>query len=216
MSEQRRAADRRVSGSDRGEEGLCLVIGHRIERESDGRLRARAFEQRVQKRLGCDLFSAKAGDGQNRWRLRRPEQLLEQHGAVGVGPMQVVDAHNQRLPGRQAGQQLAQRCKARRRSMNGSAFSRSSPVCRCDRLHLQHDREKPRQRRHVGWKQRFGLRSRQAAQMVTETVDHAIERLVRHRFVLVAAAPQHDDIFAADHVLEKALDQGALADAGGP
>ena len=56
-----------------------------------------AFEQRLQKRLGRDFFRAKACDRQDRWRLRRPQQLLEQHRAVGIRPVQIVDVEDERL-----------------------------------------------------------------------------------------------------------------------
>src|SRR4029450_6268939 len=58
------------------------------------------------------------------------------------------------------------------------------------------------------------LRSWQAAQMLTEAVHDAVDRLIGHRFVLVATSAKHDDVVALQHAIEEASDESALANAG--
>ncbi len=61
------------SSSAHAEERSCLIVSHRLEWEADAGLRAGALEQRLQERLGRDLFGAKACDRQDRgacgWRI---------------------------------------------------------------------------------------------------------------------------------------------------
>src|SRR4029453_2691285 len=52
--------------------------------------------------------------------------------------------------------------------------------------------------------------------MSAQAVDHTIKRFVRHRFKFVAAAPQNDDWFTTDHIIQKVLDEKALSDARRP
>ena len=50
---------------------------------------------------------------------------------------------------------------------------------------------------------------------MAQAVDDTVERLVRHRFVLVAAAGKNQDVVAPVQLAEKPADQRALADSGG-
>ena len=66
------------------------------------------LEQRLEKRLRGRFLAAEAQQREHGGRARRPKQLLEQHHTVGVGPLQVVDAHHERPAIRQPAEQLAQ------------------------------------------------------------------------------------------------------------
>ena len=70
---------------------------------------ARPVEQRLEKRLRGRLLAAEAQHREHGRRARRPQQLLEQDHAIGVGPLQIVDPHDERSASRQPAQQLSQR-----------------------------------------------------------------------------------------------------------
>ena len=53
-----------------------------------------------------------------------------------------------------------------------------------------------------------------AREVAAERVDHAVERLERHRLALVAAAREHDRAALRSSAVEEALDQRGLAHAG--
>ena len=49
------------------------------------------FEQPPEERLRLDFLGAEADERQHRRRVRRPQQLVEQRRAVGIGPVKIVD-----------------------------------------------------------------------------------------------------------------------------
>ena len=100
------------------------------------------------------FFAAEAQHREHGRRARRPKQLLEQDGAVRVGPLQVVDADDQRPAIRQPAQQLAQRleCPAPK-TERIDAPGLLIPARVRDGVHLQQHREHSRQRRHIGRQQ---------------------------------------------------------------
>ena len=77
----------------------------------------------------------------------------------------------------------------------------------------QHHREQSRQRDDVVRQHALGRRLRQRHHVAGQAVDDAVERLVRHGLVLVAAPGEHDDVVACRQAAEKGPHQRALADA---
>ena len=192
-----------------------FVLRHRLERNRRPPVAPGPLEQRLEKRLGGRFLAAEAQQREHGRRARRPKQLLEQHGAVRVGPLQVVDPDDQRLGDPRAG--AAARAAPRMPGAGGQADRRSRAPDRRrasgDSVHLQQHREHSRQRRHVGRQQLFDLLTWNRREIAAQVVDDAVERLVRHRLVLVAAAGEHDDVVARAELAEKAPHQRALADA---
>ena len=104
-----------------------------------------------------DLFIAEADDDERRRCMWRPDQLSKQHGAVGIGPMKVVDAENERLPICQAAQQLAQRHEGALPQFDRIHELQLDAFRRLDGIRVQHHRKQLQQRRDVDRYQRFGL-----------------------------------------------------------
>ena len=167
-----------MSAHTRGALASSSVNG---SREGDGRLRACALEQRLQERLGRDFFGAKAGDRQDGRcacggatapraapRCRRPpseDRRCRRRAAAGP-------------PCGSAAHAAPQTLAAAGRRIGVLLFAGAHGRCRFD---LQHD----------GKSRDSAARSAEAAdwpaivagaQMLTEAVDDAVERLVRHRF----------------------------------
>ena len=129
------------------------------------------------------LLAAEAQQRQHGGRARRPQQLLEQHGAVRVGPLQVVDPDDQRPASSPAG--AAARAAPRMPAAADRADRRSRAPDRRRALaiasHLQQHREHPRQRRHIGRQQPLDLLAWKRREIAAQVVDDAVERLVTAR-----------------------------------
>ena len=191
-----------------------FVLRHRLERDRRPPVLARPVEQGLEKRLGGRFLAAEAQHREHGRRARRPKQLLEQDGTIRVGPLQVVDPDDKRPASRQPAQQLAQRLecpppKIERIDAPGLLI----PAGVRDGVHLQQHGEHLRQRRHIGRHQPLDMLAWNRREIAAQVIDDPIERLVRHRLVLVASAGEHDDIVARAELTEKALYQRALADA---
>ena len=90
------------------------------------------------KGLGRDLFRAQTGQHQERRWVRRAQQGFEQAHAVRVGPVQVVDVQDERVPLCYPRQKIAQ-CRERQMALRRwlrilQLVARGS----CHRLYLQH------------------------------------------------------------------------------
>ena len=93
------------------------------------------------------VFAATTDEEEDSGRIGRTQQFLEQGGAVGVAPLQVVNGHDQWLPSRDQAEQVAQGAKAplaqhvrfRKRLV-------LAPRRRDDRVNLAQDRKQPQQR----------------------------------------------------------------------
>src|SRR5262249_35845750 len=59
--------------------------------------------------LGFVLLDPDGGDEEERWRFRGPKNVTEEREAVGVGPLQVVDAEDERRAITHASEQLPER-----------------------------------------------------------------------------------------------------------
>ena len=60
--------------------------------------------------------------------------------------------------------------------------------------------------------ERLRLPERQALQVLTQSIDDAVECLVGHRLLLVAPARQDNGLVATDQLVQEVPDQGGLAD----
>jgi hypothetical protein len=90
------------SARDSRESSCRQLVGqlfgfHRLDRNRLAPIGSGAAEQRLQKRMRRDLLAAKTEQRENRRRGGRPEQLVEQHRAVRVRPVQVVDVEHHRI-----------------------------------------------------------------------------------------------------------------------
>ena len=190
-----------------------FVLGHRLERHRQPLVAACPIEQGAQERLRGRFLTPEAQQREHGGRARRPQQLVEQHRTVGVGPLQVVDAHDERLAIRETREQVAQRLERtppQTRQIAAVRFLIPPPVGHGS--HLQQHWEHARQRRHVGGHQRLDILARHRREMAAQIVDDPVERLVWHRLVFVAPAGEHDHAGLRTDLAEKAPDQRALAD----
>jgi hypothetical protein len=173
----------------------------------------------LQRRPRARPVAAVGRQHQQRRRVRRGQQLVEQAHAVDVGPVQVVDRQDHRSAQRQRVQQPLERGErppprlvldARR--VDGRRQPRRVHPRRL--LHqgdaLEH-REQPRQLAGVRAEQRRHLLGRLRQQVIGERVDQAVERLERHRLVLVAAAREDHRVAAVGQVGEEPLPERRLA-----
>ncbi len=141
-------------------------------------------------------------------------KLLQQHQAVRVGPVQVVDVPDQAPALGQAREQLAQRAEHARAAIVRIGHVRDLGRQR-DRLHPPQDREQSRQQRGAQGHQLRHLHWWELAEVAGERVGDAVERLVRHDLALVAAPGQHHRVGRArGQLLEEPLDELALAHPG--
>ena len=99
-----------------------FLLRHRLERHRRPRVAARPVEQSLEKRLGGGFLAAEAQHREHGGRARRPKQLLEQDGAIGVGPLQVVDPDDERLAIREPASSSRSASNARRRRPSGSTL----------------------------------------------------------------------------------------------
>ena len=81
-----------------------------------------------------------------------------------------------------------------------------------DRLHLKQDGEHSSQRGHISRQQILDPGRGARGEIPAQIVDHPVERLVGHRFALVAAAGQHDRI--ALQLPDELAHERALPDSG--
>jgi hypothetical protein len=176
-SEPLRRVDRRLRRNQRSDERLGFRVLHVPERQGHATVGPASVEQRLKKRLRRRLLAAKAEQRQQRWRRRRPQQFFEQHDAVRIGPMQIVDREDQRMTRRDGGQQFAQR--GERPAPQDERVGDLVLLRRAGRdgPDLQDDREQPRQREDVAGQQPLGFRSGQGGEIAAQTVDDFIERL---------------------------------------
>src|SRR6185295_3202413 len=128
-------------------------------------LAASFVEQGLEKRFHPHVFTAKTRE-QKQWRrIGWTQQVLEQRGAVGVGPLQVIDVEHERLTIADAPQQLAQgrkRLASQGKGIRNFLFALRSVK---DRVDLQHHRKQARQRQNFTRHQAFSLRLRQRHQV---------------------------------------------------
>ena len=140
--------ERRAGRKQCADQRLRLVFRQRIERDRRPDVAARALEQRPQERLGRGFFAPEGQQREHGRRARRPKQFLEQHDAVGVGPLQVVDADDERpASSRRAPSSSRNASNARRRRANGSAIPPAGSPQGGNGVHLQEHGEDARQRR---------------------------------------------------------------------
>ena len=205
----------RLGRNQRPDQLVGFLVLHRPERKRLAPLGSAAFEQRLEERLRGGFLAAETQQREQRRRPGRREQFLEQDRAVRIGPVQVVDVEDDRMTNGNRRQQFTER-----RERAAAQHERIGDLVRLrwaggNRLHLQHHREQPRERQHVARHQRLGLRSRQRAEIVAQTVDDAVEGLVRDRLPLIAPAAQNHEVVGRRQLVEKAPDQRALADSRG-
>jgi hypothetical protein len=206
-----------------------FVVVHWFQRECRPRAAARAtrvvrrwvgdraIEQGPQEGLGRHLLAPEAEERQHGRRRRRAEQLLEQHGAVGIGPLQIVDPDHEQTAVGQLAQQRTKRverlmAEAQRIAGLGLFLPRDGGDGRDLKQHGKHAREPS----DIGRKYARDFIGRHRREVTAAIVDHAVKGLVRDRFVLVAAAGEHDRLTVAGERREEMADQCALADADGP
>ncbi len=195
-----------------------FVLRHRLERDRRPDVAARPIEQGPEKRLGGRFLAAEGQHREHGGRARRPKQLLEQDGAVRVGPLQVVDPDDERRRCRQPAQQLAQRRE------------RPPPETQGDRRSRAPDREQASATASTcnstgntrvsagtsGGISRSTSLAWNRPEVAAQVVDDPVERLVRHGLVLVAAAGEHDDIVARADWLRKRRTSALLPMPDGP
>ncbi len=173
-------------------------------------------QQRLQKRLGRDFFRAQAGHHQERWRVGRPQQVLEQEHAVRVRPVQVVDVAARAAgasPFGSAARATPRMPAALRRAAPGSPVSPRAARATASTCSITG--KAATGRRPPTARASPPASDGSARRYVTQAVDDPVERLVRNRLVLVAAAAKHHRIVAVRQLVEELLDQRGLADAGG-
>ncbi len=171
--------------------------------------------QRPQAGAGVAVLTAVAAQQQQRRRVGRGQQVGQQGGTVRITPLQVVNVQDERLHGGEAAEQVAQGGEgpaaqlvrvghAGRLTVRGVGDCRDAP---------QH-REQSHQRRRVERQQVGGLVPAQPRQMAAQRVDEAVQRLVRHRLLLVAAPRQHQRRAGVRQPVEEVLHEKGLAGAG--
>ena len=114
----------------------------------------------------------------------------EERQAVGVGPLQVVDREDERAAARAAAKSSRTAPNAQRRRSCGSSPLR--PRLLRDERRAPERGEELRERLHAGRQEREQLVVLEPRELAAERVDHLVERLVRDRFPLVAAAAQDE------------------------
>jgi hypothetical protein len=171
-----------------------------------------------ERRAGRRLVRAERERAQQPPRRGRCKQRQQHRGAVGVGPLEVVDGQHERMLGGERREQLAQRLDRppthlEQRDARGA--SRVVSQARGDRRHAREHREDPRELAYPGRhraEEGLGSPRRQAH---GKLVEHSIERLVGDRLALVAAPPQRQRPVPGTGLVEQARQQGRLAHPGG-
>lgn len=117
------------------------------------------------------------------------EQVRHEHGGVLIGPLQVIDVHNQRSSIANAPEQLTEGGEGALLKLLriGDVLLR----CSGDGIDTIKHRKQPREREHLAWHEVAGLLTRDLAQVAAQLIDDGIKRLVRHGLALVAATRQH-------------------------
>ena len=152
----------------------------------------RAGEQLGQERRVPDVLGTEAQEEEHAARRRRLQQVVQDVGAVAVGPLEIVDQHHERGPLPDDGQQLAQ---GRERPAPELALIRQLEVhhrAPLDRLHPPQNGEDAAQRWRVAWQFLLDDVGGQGPQQPAEHVDNTVERLVGHRLTDEAAPVEHD------------------------
>ena len=197
-----------------------LGVG-RFERADDqftplARERHVLAQQGRQARAVGDVLGPVRSHQQHGGRVRLAEDVQQQAGAVRVAPLQVVDDQHQRLRRGQRAEQLRQGHRRARpqflRAEDGPALTGA----RMDPVDPLEHREHLRQQRHVVGQQPVDHVRRQLAQVAAERVDQAVERLVAHRLLLVAAPRQHQRLRSRVQGVDEVVDDRALAHARRP
>jgi hypothetical protein len=198
-SEQRRGELRRLCGSERFEPQL--VDRHVGEQRREPR----------EERARGPLLVAKPCQPEHRRRIRSAHELGEQRRAVGIAPLQIVDAHDHR---RSRGEPLEQRAQRRDPADPHVGRIAARVAQRRDARDLQQHRKQRRQRHGVARQQRGRFVRRHPAEPPRQLVDDRVERLVRDGLELEAASGEHHRVGPPPpHVVEETPQERGLADA---
>ena len=130
--------------------------------------------------------------------LGGPSSSSSSTDAVRVGPLKIVDPDRRAIVGSRAGGAARQAPRTPDAGRAGDRRCSDSAVAAGagHRVHLEQHGEHARQRRHIGRQQAFDVLERNRPEIAAQIVDDAIERLVGHRLVFVAAAGEHHDVVA--------------------
>ncbi len=139
------------------------------------------------------------------------DELGEEHRAVGVAPVDVVDEHDQRADRREPGEHAVQRVEAAAADLLRIRWRWRQRRQLGEPGHPAQHGEQADQRAEVARRQRLDVRRGLADDHRGELVDDAVEHLERHRLALEAAALE-DERGVAEAAQERA-DQRGLADA---
>ena len=171
-----------------------------------GRQQRRARRRRL-------LARPRRGQEQHRRRVRRPRDRLEERQRVEIGPLQIVDDHDEHALGRHAREQLAQRREELPAQLLRIAVG-GRPRRRRHRLDAPEHREDLGEQARARRQHHRRLHLGQPRQPARQRVDDAVERLVGHALALVAAPLQHHDVGRRrPHLVDEVAHQRALAHA---
>ena len=191
----------------------CVHLGQGRQLQLATRLGPGTAQQRPEEGRGRSrVLAREARDHEERRWVGGGEQRIEQHDAVGVAPLQVVDVHYHRLLGRDAPEQ---------------ALEGAEPLApQLHRVHhvalrggeLQQLRDPPehgkqlQHRREIPSDQAVEVSVRERPQEARETVDHAVQPLVRHRLAHVAPAREHHRTIVGRQLLDEPAHERRLPD----
>jgi hypothetical protein len=187
-------------------EGAGIVVAERREQDVSH------VARQLRKELGVVGSRALRDEEQDRRRIGRTQQRIEERQAVGIGPLQVVDAEHDRVARTHPREQ-----RAERRETSVPQFLRIEHGRTGGRGHGR-DAPEPREdaRESIGVaRQELGqLRRLEAREVPRERVDDAVESLVRKRFAFVATACEDDEVrFGSAELFDEGRAERALAEA---
>jgi hypothetical protein len=142
------------------------------------------------------------------------QDVGEQLQRVGVGPLQIIDRQDERAQLAEARVQAAQRRERARAQLLRVRQLGRVPAGAAHGRQLRQRREQARDQAGLGAEDERGVGGIEAAHVAREHLHRAVERLVRHRLALVAAAGEHGQARqVVREVLDEVARQGALAHA---
>ncbi len=191
----------------------CVLLGQGRQPQLATRLGPGAAQQRAEEGWGRGrVLAREARDHEERRWVGGAEERIEQQDAVGVAPLQVVDVHHHRLLRRDAPEQALEGAeplapqlhRVHHVALRGGELQqlRDPPE---HRKQLQHRREIPGD-------QAVEVSVRERPQEARETVDHAVQSLVRHRLAHVAPARKHHGAILGHQLLDERAHERRLPD----
>ena len=171
------------------------------------------LQERGEAGTAIDVFTAIRQRKQQARRIGRRHKLGQHRRAVLIAPVEIVDREHDVTALAEPRDELAKRGDACATGLARIGHTRAGAGRIGDRRHTLKHRKHAGQRCRLNRNERRDIRGRECEQIVGQRVDERIERLERHRFLLVAASRQHRDVAVGAKAGEEPCEEKALAGA---